>query len=60
MTTNNPPPPEPHDKDYPKYIPDKYIDFKESVFNPLEFEKLPEHHPFDIDIELEDGISPPF
>ncbi|EEB98385.1 hypothetical protein MPER_02115 [Moniliophthora perniciosa FA553] len=28
--------------------------------SPIEFEKLPEHRSWDIDIELEEGTSPPF
>ena len=30
------------------------------VFNPSEFDKLPEHQPYDIDIELKEGKMPPF
>ncbi|EEB95801.1 hypothetical protein MPER_05174, partial [Moniliophthora perniciosa FA553] len=58
------PPPKPPDpipeEDYRQFIPDKYSDFADTVFNPQEFEKLPEHRSWDIDIELEEGTSPPF
>ncbi|KAJ3990671.1 hypothetical protein F5050DRAFT_1538498, partial [Lentinula boryana] len=49
------PPPKTSDFDYKSFIPKKYMDWAETVFNPSEFEKLPQHRPFDIDIELEEG-----
>lgn len=70
-----PPPPEPDglhktnplmvsqtdpEEDFHKFVPGKYWPWAESVFNPSEFDKLPEHRPFDINIELKEGKSPPF
>ncbi|ESK81476.1 hypothetical protein Moror_2207 [Moniliophthora roreri MCA 2997] len=46
--------------DYTNYIPKKYMHFANTVFNPQEFEKLPEHRPYDIDIKLEEGTTLPF
>lgn len=43
-----------------KPFPQIYLDYAETVLNPTKFEKLPEHHPFDINIELEEGKTPPF
>jgi hypothetical protein len=65
---NNAPPPEPIPNsipsepppDFKSFIPEKYHDYANTVFNPTEFEKLPEHRPFDIDIDLEEGQTPPF
>uniref|UniRef100_A0A0W0FNC7 Reverse transcriptase domain-containing protein n=1 Tax=Moniliophthora roreri TaxID=221103 RepID=A0A0W0FNC7_MONRR len=63
-TTPQAPPPKPPDQvpedDYLNYVPNKYMDFADTVFNPQEFEKLPDHRPYDIDIELEEGTTPPF
>jgi hypothetical protein len=41
-------------------IPTKYADFASSVFSPSEFGKLPPHRAYDVDIELEEGKTPPF
>jgi hypothetical protein len=41
-------------------IPPKYMDYMSTVFSPGEFEKLPPHCPYDVDIKLEDGKTPPF
>ncbi|THH03524.1 hypothetical protein EW146_g10426, partial [Bondarzewia mesenterica] len=41
-------------------IPRKYADYADTVFAPSEFDKLPPHRNFDVDIELEEGKSPPF
>jgi hypothetical protein len=48
------------DEDFKQFIPDKYRAWADTVFNPSEFDKLPEHRPYDIDIELEEGKTPPF
>lgn len=53
-------PPEPTPPNFKSFVPEKYLDYAETVFNPTEFEKLPEHRPFDVDIELEEGKTPPF
>jgi hypothetical protein len=41
-------------------IPPKYRDYMSTVFSPAEFERLPPHRPYDVDIELEEGKMPPF
>ncbi|THH13139.1 hypothetical protein EW146_g7058 [Bondarzewia mesenterica] len=41
-------------------IPRKYADYADTVFAPSEFDKLLPHRNFDMDIELEEGKSPPF
>jgi Reverse transcriptase (RNA-dependent DNA polymerase)/RNase H-like domain found in reverse transcriptase/Integrase zinc binding domain/Retroviral aspartyl protease len=41
-------------------VPPKYMDYMSTVFSPAEFEKLPPHRPYDVDIELEEGKTPPF
>jgi len=41
-------------------VPSKYMDYMSTVFSPSEFEKLPPHRPYDVDIELEEGKTPPF
>ncbi|KAG5640184.1 hypothetical protein DXG03_000673 [Asterophora parasitica] len=38
----------------------KYYPWADTIFNPSEFEKLPEHCPFDVDIKLKEGKTPPF
>lgn len=45
---------------FEQFVPEKYRPWASTVFNPAEFERLPDHHPYNIDIELEDGKSPPF
>ena len=39
-------------------IPDKYTDFSD-VFDEIAADELPEHRPYDLKIELEEGASPP-
>lgn len=46
--------------DYLKFIPDPLMPWANSVFAPLEFDKLPEHRPYDVDIEFKEGKIPPF
>ena len=41
-------------------IPLPYRSFQDTVFNPKEFDHLPPHRPYDVDIELEPGKIPPF
>lgn len=41
-------------------IPIPYRSFQDSVFNPREFDHLPPHRPYDVDIELEHDKTPPF
>jgi hypothetical protein len=53
-----PPPSSPNDPFH--FVPHKYMPWVSTVFNPTEFDKLPEHRSFDIEIELEEGKSPPF
>lgn len=56
-----PPEPPPSSPDNPYcFVPDKYMPWADTVFNPIEFDKLPEHRSFDIEIEIEEGKSPPF
>ncbi|GLB42514.1 hypothetical protein LshimejAT787_1105290 [Lyophyllum shimeji] len=40
-------------------VPEKYHSFLD-VFDPVEVLKLPEHRPYDIAIDLEEGKTPPF
>ena len=47
------------DKEVREAVPEKYHDFLD-VFSPSEVKKLPEHRPYDINIKLEDGKTPPF
>ncbi|ESK93272.1 hypothetical protein Moror_14566 [Moniliophthora roreri MCA 2997] len=42
---------------YTNYILKKYMHFTNTVFNPQEFEKLPEHQPYNINIKLEEGTT---
>ncbi|KIK66324.1 hypothetical protein GYMLUDRAFT_239297 [Collybiopsis luxurians FD-317 M1] len=42
-------------EDLSSFIPDHYQPWADTVFNPQEFEKLSEHCPFDIKIELDEG-----
>ena len=62
------PPPEPplvtadvtdSDKEVKEAVPEKYHNYLD-VFSPSEVKKLPEHCSYDINIELEDGKTPPF
>ncbi|KAF5339905.1 hypothetical protein D9758_015029 [Tetrapyrgos nigripes] len=48
------------DEDLSPYVPLHYRKWLDSVFKISDFDGLPEHRPHDIDIELEDGKSPPF
>jgi hypothetical protein len=41
-------------------IPPKYMDYMFTVFSPIEFDKLLLHCPYNVDIELEEGKTPPF
>lgn len=47
------------EQDFLSRIPPKYHPWA-SVFSPVDVEQLPPHRPYDIEIELEDGKSPPF
>ncbi|KAJ8472542.1 hypothetical protein ONZ45_g16617 [Pleurotus djamor] len=58
--SDSPPPKPPDPEDYRSSIPRKYWPWADTVFNPAEFEHLPDHRPYDVDIELEEGKSPPF
>ena len=40
-------------------VPPQFHDFLD-VFSPTEVKKLPPHRPYDINIDLEDGTTPPF
>lgn len=40
--------------------PSKFNDFADSVFSQDEFNKLPPHRPYDVDIDIEEGKTPPF
>ena len=69
--TYNPdsPPPEPppivtadvtdSEKEVKEAVPTKYHDYLD-VFSPDEVKRLPDHRPYDINIELEEGKTPPF
>ena len=46
--------------DHLKFIPEKLIPWATSVFSPSKFDRLPPHWPYDVDIELEEGKTPPF
>ena len=46
--------------DHLKFIPQKLMPWADSVFSPSEFDRLPPHRPYDVDIELEEGKVPPF
>ncbi|KAE9389406.1 hypothetical protein BT96DRAFT_1003260 [Gymnopus androsaceus JB14] len=37
------PPPEPIPANFRSFVPKKYLEYAKTVFNPTEFEKLPEH-----------------
>jgi len=54
------PPPSDNDKEWLSHIPQKYMPWLSSVFARSEFDKLPNHRPYDVDIELEEGKTPPF
>ena len=47
------------DEDVKKIVPEKYHGFID-IFSPIEVKWLPDHRPYDIDIELEEGKTPPF
>ena len=66
MTLTPPPEPPPvtadiidTDQDVKKLVPEKYHDYLD-VFSPTEVMRLPDHRPYDINIKLEDGKTPPF
>ena len=46
--------------DYRNSVPPKYRPWADTVFNPSKFEDLPDHRPYDIEIELNEGKTPPF
>ena len=46
-------------EDYASYIPPKYMPWA-SVFSPVDVDQLPPHCPYNGNIKLEDGKSPPF
>lgn len=68
INSDPPPPPEPPPEspspqpppDFYNAIPKKYWPWAYTVFNPSKFEKLPPHRPYDVNIKLEDGKTPPF
>lgn len=45
--------------DLDQYLPEEFKDFKD-VFSPKEMERLPPHRPYDHDINLQGGKTPPF
>lgn len=47
------------DEEVRKLVPEKYHEFLD-IFSPDEVKWLPDHRPYDINIELEDGKTPPF
>ncbi len=49
----------PQSKPTPVKLPDKYKDFVD-VFEKINADQLPAHHPYDCPIDLEEGHSPPF
>ena len=63
------PPPEPpptvtadvtdSDEEVKKLVPEKYHDYLD-IFSPDKVKRLPDHRPYDINIDLEDGKTPPF
>lgn len=54
-----PSPAEDPSNDFTSHVPPKYMPWA-SVFSPVDVDNLPPHRPYDIDIELEDGKTPPF
>jgi len=49
----------PQSEPKPVKLPEKYKDFVD-VFEKNKADQLPEHHPYDCPIDLEEGHSPPF
>jgi hypothetical protein len=49
----------PQSEPKPVKLPEKYKDFA-NVFEKNKADQLPEHHPYDCPIDLEEGHSPPF
>ena len=42
-----------------KLVPTKYHAYL-NVFSPIKVQKLPQHHSYDVNIDLEEGKTPPF
>lgn len=47
------------DEEIRKIVPPKYHSYLD-VFSPVEVNRLPDHRPYDINIDIEEGKTPPF